>query len=170
MMKLLLPLLAFVTIFAVGFVLVELHAPLQPGSPAAPETGAPPNAAPPRVALPLAPSAAPPAAPRVAAPPAAPPPEPSPSAAPPNENPPPANDPLDVVVRGKTRREWHAYYAERQQQIVAEIARYQSVIDRAVGGEEPDPRELGEAHDKVRELNTRLKEDLEALQQIDATP
>ena len=30
--------------------------------------------------------------------------------------------------------------------------------------------ELGEAHTKIAELNQRLKEDLEALQQIDATP
>ncbi|HEX8953620.1 MAG TPA: hypothetical protein VF945_17305, partial [Polyangia bacterium] len=83
---------------------------------------------------------------------------------------PPAADRLDVVVRGKTRREWHAYYAERQRQITVEVQRYQAVVDRAVAGEEPDPRELGEAHDKIRELNARLKADLEALAQIDATP
>ena len=165
MMKLLVPLLAIVTVFAVGFVLFELHAPLSAGSPPA---SAPPSVSPPP---PLAAAPPPPVAPIPARPAPAPAPTPqAPTAAPPSENPPPAADPLDVVVRGKTRREWHAYYAERQQQMVAEIQRYQSIIDRAVAGEEPDPRELGEAHEKVRELNTRLKEDLEALQQIDATP
>jgi hypothetical protein len=137
--------------------------------PPTPPPVAPPSRAiappPPQIAPPLA--SAPPVAtasapPTTSEPPAAPPPEPAPTA--------PARDPLDVVVRGKTRREWHAYYSERQQQIAAEITRYQSVIDRAVAGEEPDPGELGEAHEKVRELNNRLKEDLEALQQIDATP
>jgi hypothetical protein len=144
--------LALVTVFAVGFVLVELHAPLSSSAPLPTTPPPPPSPAfrPPPVATPPVAAAAPM------------PPSPQPTA-------PPA-DPLDVVVRGKTRREWHAYYAERQQQITADIQRYQSVIDRAIAGEEPDPRELGEAHDKVRELNTRLKEDLEALQQIDATP
>ncbi|MGZ3428700.1 MAG: hypothetical protein ACXVCV_18735 [Polyangia bacterium] len=150
--KILVPLLAAVTIFAVGFVLVELHAPITPpeapSSPAAP--AAPPVAAPPptpAVAAPNPPLAAP------SPPPAAPP-----------------SDPLDVVVRGRTRRDWHAYYAQRQQQISIEILRYQTIVDRAIAGEEPDPRELGEAHDKIRELNGRLKEDLEALQQIDGSP
>jgi hypothetical protein len=154
-MKLVVPLLAAVTIFALGFVLVELHAPLAP----APSSPSPPLAAPP-----LAPSVAtpPPAAPRIVAAPAAP-----SVAAPPVA---PASDPLDVVVRGKTRREWHAYYAERQQEIVAEIQRHQAIVDRAIAGEEPDPRELANAHVQIRELNARLKQDLEALQLIDANP
>jgi hypothetical protein len=150
--KILVPLLAAVTIFAVGFVLVELHAPITP--PEAPSSPAPPVAPP---------VAAPPPSPALAAP--------SPPLAAPG--PPPAappSDPLDVVVRGKTRRDWHAYYAQRQQQISIEILRYQTIVDRAIAGEEPDPRELGEAHDKIRELNGRLKEDLEALQQIDGSP
>jgi len=173
MTKLAVPLLAAITVFAVAFVLWELHAPLS-SSTAPTSAPSPPPIAP----RPLPPVAAPPvAAPPVAAPAPSPPAaqtEPPavvpPPAAAPSENPPPAQDPLDVVVRGKTRREWHAYYAERQQEMVADIQRYQSVIDRAVAGEEPDPRELGEAHEKVRELNARMKEDLEALQQIDATP
>ena len=125
-MKLLVPLLAIVTIFAVGFVLVELRAPLarapQPPAPApaATTTGERPLPARPPVAAPL-PSAAPPVAPPVASP-----------AAPPVA---PPSDPLDVVVRGKTRREWHAYYAERQRQIVADLQRYQSIVDRAIAGE-----------------------------------
>jgi len=162
-MKLVVPLLAVVTIVAVGFVLVELHAPLTPGAP--PPSSSPPSSWPSSSPPPLAPGAPPP----VASPPpvTAARPVPPPIAAPPVA---PASDPLDVVVRGKTRREWHAYYAERQLQIAAEVQRYQAVVDRAIAGEEPDPRELGEAHDKIRELNGRLKEDLEALQQIDATP
>jgi hypothetical protein len=75
-----------------------------------------------------------------------------------------------VVVRGKTRREWHAYYADRQVAIAAELQRYQAIVDRSIAGEEPDPRELGEAHDQIRDLDARLKQDLEALQQIDGTP
>jgi hypothetical protein len=153
-MKILLPLLAAVVLFAVGFVLVELHAPITPPAaatspPPPPPVAAPPVAVappppPPPVAAPIAPAVAPPAA--------------------------PPSDPLDVVVRGKTRREWHLFYGERQQQLAVEIQRYQSIVDRAIAGEEPDPRELGNAHDKIRELNGRLKEDLEALQQIDGTP
>jgi hypothetical protein len=151
-MKLLLPLLAAVTLIAVGFVLVELHAPITP-SPS-------PIAAPPPPAQFVPPPIAPP------------PPPPQNSQLPtPNSQPPPSPaDPLDVVVRGRSRRDWHAYYSDRQQQLAGQIARYQAVIDRAIAGEEPDPRELGEAHDKVRELNARLKEDLEALQQIDGSP
>jgi hypothetical protein len=84
--------------------------------------------------------------------------------------PPPPRDPLDTVINGKTRRQWHAYYADRQQQMLADIERYQQIVTRAERGEEPDPRELGDAHDRIRELRERLKQDLEALQQIDATP
>jgi hypothetical protein len=173
-MKIVVPLLALITIVAVGFVLVGLHAPSHVSDTASPNPGALSNSASPNphvsdtaspnahvsnTASPTPPVAAPP----VPAPPAAEPPAAPPPAAPPT-------DPLDVVVRGKTRREWHAYYAERQQQMALEIARYQQVVDRAVHGEEPDPTELTEAHDKIRELNERLKEDLEALQQIDASP
>jgi hypothetical protein len=154
MMKILVPLLAAVTIIAVGFVLVELHAPITPAAP--PSSTPPPFAAPPVAAPPVAAARPPVVAPA-----------PPPPAAPPQA---PSSDPLDVVVRGKTRREWHAYYTQRQQQLSIEILRYQSVVDRAIAGEEPDPRELGEAHDHIRELNGRLKEDLEALQQIDGSP
>ena len=156
MMKILVPLLAAITIVAVGFVLVELHAPITPAAPPS-STSSPPSTAPPLAAPPIAAAPQPPV---VAA-------APAPSTAPPQA---PSSDPLDVVVRGKTRREWHAYYAQRQQQISVEILRYQTVVDRAIAGEEPDPRELGEAHDHIRELNGRLKEDLEALQQIDGSP
>jgi hypothetical protein len=155
-MKLLVPLLAIVTIFAVGFVLVELRAPLAPSSPSPSPSPSPPPTAPPPVA-------APPAAPRAAAPPSV-----APSIAEPPVAPP--SDPLDVVVRGKTRREWHAYYSEREQEIVAEMQRHQAIVDRAIAGEEPDPRDLANAHDRIRELNARLKEDLEALQLIDGNP
>ena len=151
MMKIVVPLLGAIVVIAVGFVLVELRAPLTPSPPT---TTAPPPLAPPPVAPP--PVAPPPAAPRAA----------NSQPAPPS---PPA-DPLDVVVRGKTRREWHAYYAERQQKMTADIQRYQAIVDRAIAGEEPDPRDLMNAHDQIRELNQRMKEDLEALQQIDATP
>jgi hypothetical protein len=148
MMKILVPLLAAITIFAVGFVLVELRAPV------APATSPPPPPTP--VAAPL------------------PPPRPTPSPKLPTPNaqptPPSTGDPLEVVVRGKTRREWHIYYAERQKQTAIEILRYQTIVDRAVAGEEPDPRDLTDAHDRIRELNLRLKDDLEALQQIDGTP
>ena len=54
--------------------------------------------------------------------------------------------------------------------MVAEMQRYQAIVDRAIAGEEPDPRELANAHDHIRELNARLKEDLEALQPIDGNP
>ena len=179
-MKLVVPLLAAVVIFAVGFVLVELHAPLSPATTTPPPPVVePPAATRPPIApgRPLPPGAVAERHRRPSRPPpsrAAP--EPAPAAEPPPPPPaepppvPPANDPLDVVVRGKTRREWHAYYAERQEQLAADMQRYQAVIDRAIAGEEPDPRELGEAHDKVREINAHLKEDLEALQQIDGTP
>jgi hypothetical protein len=146
------PLFAVIIIVAVGFVLVELHAPLS--SPTTPS--APPVAAPPTIPVAGPPVAAP--APRPAAP---------PLAAPPTA---PAADPLDAVVRGKTRREWHTYYAERQQKMTADIQRYQAIVDRAIAGEEPDPHDLANAHDQIRELNQRMKEDLEALQAIDATP
>jgi len=157
MTKLLVPLLAGITLFAVGFVLVELHAPLTPSPP--PSLPSPrPIAAPPAVAPPVA-------APPVATPSFVPNPQP------PTPNPePPPSDPLDVVVRGKTRREWHAYYAERQQEAVAEMQRHQAIVDRAIAGEEPDPHDLMNAHDRIRELNARLKEDLEALQLIDGNP
>ena len=160
MMKIVVPLLGAIVVIAVGFVLVELRAPLTPSPPT---TTAPPPLAPPPVAPP--PVAPPPAAPRAAnsQPPT---PNPQPSA----PQPPAPSDPLDVVVRGKTRREWHAYYAERQQKMTADIQRYQAIVDRAIAGEEPDPRDLMNAHDQIRELNQRMKEDLEALQQIDATP
>lgn len=153
MMKVLVPLLALVTVVAVGFVLVELHAPMSHAD----DTAAPREVTP---RADVAPPAPPPVAPPVAAPAAA---APPPVVAPPS-------DPLDVVVHGKTRREWHAYYADRQIQIAQEIARYQAIVDRAIRGEEPDPLELADAHVKIRELNQRLKEDLEALQQIDAPP
>jgi hypothetical protein len=159
-MKLLVPLLAIVTLFAVGFVLVELRAPLasSPSSPSLSPSPSPPPIAPPPVAAPLV--AAPPVAEHFI-----------PPAQPPAANPEsPATDPLDVVVRGKTRREWHAYYAERQQELVAEMQRHQAIVDRAIAGEEPDPRDLENAHDRIRELNARLKEDLEALQLIDGNP
>ncbi len=81
-----------------------------------------------------------------------------------------AADPGDVVIDGKTRREWHAYYQERQRKGAIEVLRYQTIVDRAIAGEEPDPGELGEAHDKIREINAGLRQDLEALQRIDATP
>jgi hypothetical protein len=162
MKKLLVPALAVIVVVAVGFVLVELHAPLTPSS-ATPPSPALPVAAPP----PLAPARPPPAAPPVAAPPIHAPPGTPPVTVAPAA---PAADPLDVVVRGKTRREWHAYYAERQRLMTADIQRYQAIVDRAIAGEEPDPRELGNAHDSIRELNQHMKEDLEALQQIDATP
>jgi hypothetical protein len=161
-MKLLVPLLALVTLFAVGFVLVGLRAPLTPSSSPSPTPSPPPIAAPPVAAPPVAapPVTAPVAAPRFV-----------PNPEPPTPNPePPATDPLDVIVRGKTRREWHAYYAERQQETVAEMQRHQAVVDRAIAGEEPDPRELANAHDRIRELNAHLKEDLEALQLIDGNP
>src|SRR5262249_33489191 len=99
MLKIVVPLLALVTVVAVVFVLVELHAP----SHAADE---PPPAAPP--SLPIVPATPPPVAVQRGAPP------PPVAAAQPAAQPPiapPPSDPLDVVVRGKTRREWHAYYA-----------------------------------------------------------
>lgn len=164
MMKLIVPLLAVVTVIAVAFILVELRAPLTP-SPTTPTTPPAPRFAPP----PNTTQPAPPAAPAATAQ------RPitrtstqSPQGPRPYPEPPP--DRLDVVVNGKTRREWHAYYAERQQQYVAEMQRYQSVVDRAINGEEPDPRELAEAHDHIRELGAKLKEDLQALQAIDHNP
>ena len=66
-------------------------------------------------------------------------------------------DPLEVVVNGKTRREWHAYYAERaapDRQSKSCATRPSS--DRASAGEEPDPGELGEAHDARRRAHKRI--------------
>lgn len=167
MKKLLVPVLAAVLVVAVGFVLVELHAPLSPSSDTrTPDTrtpGAPPPGPPSAHAGAFATPGAPPAKgpPRPERPPTLPP-VPSGSAGVP--------DPGDVVIDGRTRRQWHAYYAERQRQMTVEMLRYQTIIDRAIAGEEPDPKELGEAHDHVAEIKGRMKQDLEALQRIDATP
>lgn len=79
-------------------------------------------------------------------------------------------DPLDQVVGGKSKREWRAYYADRQRRIVSDIDHYQQVVDRAIRGEEPDPRELTEAHDQIAELRERMRQDIEALARIEATP
>ncbi|HXU70951.1 MAG TPA: hypothetical protein VN947_16570 [Polyangia bacterium] len=162
MKKLLVPLLATVLVVALGFVIVELHAPLSPSSDE--HASAPPPSPPSAHTSAFAPpsSAAPPTGPaRPERPPTLPPvPPPSPD----------APDPGDVVVDGKTRTEWHRYYAERQRQMTIDMLKYQTVIDRAIAGEEPDPKELGEAHDHVAEIKGRMKEDLEALQRIDATP
>jgi hypothetical protein len=76
---------------------------------------------------------------------------------------------LDVVVNGKTRREWHNYFAERQRQIIAEMARAQPIVDRAERGEEPDGVQLGEAQTLLQQLRERMKQDQEALATIDAT-
>jgi hypothetical protein len=157
MKKLLVALFAVVTVVAVGFVLVEMRSPLSKPEPPSSHTSAfapPPSA--------NAPATAP--AGMLQRPDRPPPIPPVPSAAPGEP------DPGAVVVDGKTRSEWHKYYAERQRLTTIEILRYQSVIDRAIAGEEPDPKELGEAHDHVAELNKRLKEDIAALQRIDATP
>jgi hypothetical protein len=73
------------------------------------------------------------------------------------------------VVNGKTRREWHNYFAERQRQMVTEMARAQPIVDRAERGEEPDPVQLGEAQTLLQQLRERMKQDQEALATIDAT-
>jgi len=164
MNKVVVALLALFIVGAVVFILVELRAPLAPASPAAPASPSPSSAAP-SSRLPSQPRAQPIPAPPSLNPRAQP---ALPSAQP--SAPSPTGDPLDVVVRGRTRREWHAYYAERQRQITADIQSYQAIVDRAIAGEEPDPRDLVNAHDQIRTLNQRLKADLEALQQIDATP
>jgi len=199
MKKLLVPLLATVLVVALGFVIVELHAPLSPSSdehaPAPPpgppsahtSAFAPPSSAAPPTGparperpptLPPVPPPSPPSAhtsafapPSSAAPPTGPARPERPPTLPPVPPPSPdAPDPGDVVVDGKTRTEWHRYYAERQRQMTIDMLKYQTVIDRAIAGEEPDPKELGEAHDHVAEIKGRMKEDLEALQRIDATP
>jgi hypothetical protein len=162
MKKLTVPLLALVTIVAVASVLFELHAPLSPAAPSSPSS---PSGA----AQPLPPPPAQ-ARPPVPAPPALNPRPQLPVANSQPSAPPPSGDPLDVVVRGRTRREWHAYYADRQREITADIQSYQALVDRAIAGEELDPRQLTHAHDQIRRLNDRLKQDLEVLQQIDATP
>jgi hypothetical protein len=171
MNKLVIVFLGAVTVFAVAFVLVELHAPLTPKDAPDARTPVPGTSwVPPPIpqrsmsrtsafAGPPVPGAPPSTRPEH--PPALP---PVPAAAP------GAADPGDVVIDGKTRREWHIYYQERQRKVAIEILRYQTIVDRAIAGEEPDPRELGDAHDQIRELNASLKQDLEALQRIDATP
>ena len=172
MNKLVIALLAAVTLFAVIFVFVELHAPLsaadardtpapRPGTPWVPPPLPPPSPSHPSGFAPPSPPGAPPST-HAERPPQLPP-VPQPAE-------PGAHDPGTDVIDGKTRREWHSYYEERQRKGAIEILRYQTVVDRAVAGEEPDPKELGEAHDRIRRDNARLKEDSEALQRIDATP
>jgi hypothetical protein len=142
------------TLALTAWILLDLRVAHREPEPAAPHPAtAPPLPPPPRATL-TPPSPSPP--PRVPAPP--PPPAPSPG------------DPRDRVVDGKTLREWRHYYAERQHEIMAEMDRYQSVVARAEAGEEPDPRELGDAHDKLRELKQRMKDDLEALAKIESSP
>lgn len=172
MNKLVIALLGAVTLFAVVFVFVELHAPLssedvhdartpRPGTPWVPPPLPPPSPSHPSAFGLPSPAGAPPST-HAERPPQLPPvPQPATSG---------AHDPANDVIDGKTRREWHAYYDERQRKSAIELLRYQTLVDRAVAGEEPDPKELGEAHDRIREINARLKEDLEALQRIDATP
>jgi hypothetical protein len=165
MKKLLIPLFGLVLVGAVAFVLVELRAPLSSGTepPATHKSAfADPGSAPPP-SSPSSPSSSLPAKlpPRPERPPPLP---PLPKAAPGSP------DPADVVIDGKTRREWHVYYADRQRKTTIEILRYQTTIDRAVAGEEPDPHDLAVAHDRVRELNQQLKDDIAALQRIDANP
>jgi hypothetical protein len=161
--------LGIATLGLVIFIIVELYASRSPSRRA---SGAAPSGAGTVVAPapPASTSAAPLAAPGS-------PPVPAPSAPPPGRPAPsepeltpvrPAVDPLDTVVQGKTRREWHAYYNERQRETVAEIARLETIVGRAERGEEPDPKELGEAQTRLRELRVRLKSDLEALQRLDA--
>jgi hypothetical protein len=142
-MKILLPLLAAITLVAVGFVLVELHTPITPAA------TPPPTPAPVAAPLPRFPGIVPP---RVAAPPST------------------STDPLDVVVNGKTRREWHAIYTDRELQIYNEIHVHQTLVDRAIAGEEPDPIELSNAHTRIAELKAQLKADRQELLQIDGPP
>ena len=135
-------LLAVTTIALVVFMFVELHESKPP---------------PPAVAAPSMPTVAPPPPPIAARPP------PRPAA-------PAAIDPLDVVIDGKTRRDWRKYYAARQQQLGAELYRHQSIIKRAEAGEEPDPEQLGEAHTRVLQIKEELRKDVEEMHRIEGTP
>jgi hypothetical protein len=147
----LLALLALGTLGIVIFLFVEVHAARSPALDEPTSVAAPqPSPQPPQ------PSPTPPPSAPAAAVPA------KPAAGP--------ADPLDTVVNGKTRRQWHAYYADRERQMQAEIDRRQEIVSRAERGEEPDPGELGEAHVRIRELRDLIKVDQLALQQIDATP
>ncbi|HEY2745205.1 MAG TPA: hypothetical protein VGL86_11300, partial [Polyangia bacterium] len=145
MNKLVIAFLGAVTVFAVGFVLVELHAPLTPsdahdgrdardsrppGTPWVPPPLPPPSASHPS-GFGGPPVAGASSSTRPERPPALP---PVPSSLPGTP------DPGDVVIDGKTRREWHSYYQERQRKAAIEILHYQTVVDRAIAGEEPDPR------------------------------
>ena len=153
--------LAVVTLATVIFDLIEMYAARRPSAP-------PPEAIAQQPPSPPEPPAAAIAAPPTTTPPPPAPPLPSnaPAIAPP---PAPPADPLDVVVNGKTKREWHAYFAERARQMQAEMARAQPIVDRMERGEEPDPVALGEAQTTLKELRERLKQDAEALTALDAT-
>ncbi|MDB4964409.1 MAG: hypothetical protein JWN44_98 [Myxococcales bacterium] len=151
--------LAVVTLGTVVFVLIDMYAARAPSSAASAPVadGAPatdPTPPPTVVAPPPSPSVSPPAlAPAPATP--------APAAGTPV-------DPMDVVINGKTRREWHIYFAERQRAMAEEMARAQPIVDRAERGEEPDPRELGDAQTTLKQLRERIKQDIDALATIDA--
>ena len=148
--------LLVVTLGTVIFVFVELHA--------ARSNGPPPVEPSPPAAVPVEPSPASPAAsatPKGAAP-AASPQGPSAPEAP--------TDPLDRVVQGRTRRQWHEHYAERQRQANADIERYQELLERSERGEEADARQVREASARVNELRQRMRQDLEELSRIDNAP
>lgn len=166
-----LALLALVLIGAVAYALVELNAANAP-----PDVPAPVAAAPSSPSLPTPSSSTPTAPPRAPAPSLAS--TPTPRAATPNAAPaprfrpaaPPASSPLEVRINGKTRREWHDYFQARRRAIEAEIERNQPVIDEANAGGEPDPRELGDAQVRVRDLKKELQHDQQQEQQIENAP
>jgi hypothetical protein len=152
--------LAVATLGVVVFIFVDLRAASTPAPPAppAPTTVAAPALPPPRAT------------------PALPPPAPSPPRpAPPSPSPPapvaqaPA-DPLDRLVEGRSIRQWRDYYTRRDRDIQAEIDRRQDVVQRAERGEEPDDKELGDAHTRIAELRELMKQDAQELQRIENTP
>jgi hypothetical protein len=142
--------LAVATLGVVVFVFVELHAASSPAASAPSSPSSPPSSAvePPVVARP------------------APTPSPTPTATSGAD----LSDPMDHVVQGKTRREWRVYFAEQQRRITAEIDRNQEIIEDSSDGKEHDWPAVKDAHQRVRELRERMKQDLEELSRIENAP
>jgi hypothetical protein len=144
--------LAVMTIGVVVFVFVELHAAKAPT-----ETVATP--APTSLPAPT-PSVTEPAVDRPA-------PTPTPTQTPTTSQ---SDDPMDRVVQGKTRREWRSYYAQQHKRILADLDRYQEVIEGSSDGQEHDWAQVKDAHQRVRELREQMKRDLEDLARIENAP
>jgi hypothetical protein len=140
--------LAVATIGVVVFVFVELHAAKAPATSPATSPSPPASSAvePPVVSRPLPPAAT---TPTVG---------------------PDLSDPMDRVVQGKTRREWRTYFAAQQRRILADLDRYQEIIDDSSDGKEHDWAAVKDAHQRVRELRERMKQDLEELSRIENAP